>query len=250
MEFIIAVLLVSLRIGPLVLFAPVFSGVSIPLNFRILLTLAFSWVFLFAFGKSYIGDLEVLSPVALALLCAIETLNGVLLVLGVRAALAVYQFGGRLMDLQLGLGVATLIDPTTRNSVPLIGTLYYMLGILVFWLTDWHHVLLRGLHQSFVTYPLGVPYFWNMSDFPMEMFGLMFTAGFMVAAPLMFCLFLIDVAVMVVAKTMPQVNVFFLSLPLKIMVGFILLALFTPLIGDTYARVFESMFTHWEAAFR
>jgi flagellar biosynthetic protein FliR len=159
---------------------------------------------------------------------------------------AAFLLGGRIVDFQMGFGVAGLIDPATRTQAPLIGTILNLIAIMVFYTLDGHHYLLRGLAFSVEKIPPGA---W-LGDFDLAVviahFGAMFSFAIAIVAPVIFSILLLDVGLAVMARTMPQMNVFIVSLPLKIFTGLSVTALsmhtFTPLME----KIFEAMFVFWQ----
>jgi flagellar biosynthetic protein FliR len=146
----------------------------------------------------------------------------------------------------MGFGVATLIDPATRAYAPLLGTFLNLLAVVIFFAIDGHHLLIRGLAHSFELVPLGVP----LTEFNIAAvithFGSMFVYAAAIAAPVVVSLFLLDVALGVVARTMPQVNVFIVSIPLKIFIGLAVFALSLQFMTPLMKNMFESIFRYWE----
>ena len=166
---------------------------------------------------------------------------------GLNAAFASFMVGGRLLDLQMGFGVATLFDPGTRSQVPLLGLLLQMTGIAAFLAVDGHHMLLRALALSLRTAPLGASPLGLAPAVLLHQFGLMFSLGMTLVSAAVFCVFLTDVGMSVVARVLPQANVFLLSIPVKIFAGLAVLALSAPFMGPVLLRIFQSVFRYWDA---
>ena len=144
---------------------------------------------------------------------------GAALAFGLFAAFGAFLFGGRLIDSQIGFAVANLIDPITRAQGPLIGTVLNLTAIAVFLAVDGHHLIIRGLADSLARFPPGQPITELGVTAVTAQFGVVFAYGLMLVAPAVFALLLLDVALAVVARTMPQMNIFIVSLPLKVFVG-------------------------------
>ncbi|MGD9364173.1 MAG: flagellar biosynthetic protein FliR, partial [Desulfobacteraceae bacterium] len=119
-------------------------------------------------------------------------------------------------------------------------------GVLTFFLLDGHHMLIRGFAYSIEQLPLGQGIASIQIDAVIAQFGKMFVYGLMLVAPAVFALFLLDIGLAVAARTMPQINIFILGLPLKIFVGSILLALSLKYLSPLLKRIFESLFRYWE----
>jgi flagellar biosynthetic protein FliR len=145
----------------------------------------------------------------------------------------------------MGFGVANLVNPSSNEQSPLIGMVLLLVGVATFFLLNGHHWVARGFMQSFETFPLAAPLRQISLQAIMRQFGLMFSLGFVLVAPLVAILLLLDVAMAIAARTMPQMNIFMLSMPIKIAVGLVLLAVSAPLLKNIFQRIFESIFEYW-----
>ena len=213
MTVITATLLVATRISPLFLLTPLFAVTRVPARVRVLFVLALSFVIV-----ACLGPMPVESPATLGgLMHAIvnELILGMTLAFGLFAAFGAFLFGGRIIDFQMGFGVANLIDPATQTQAPMLGTVLNLMAVMTFFLLDGHHLLIRGLVYSLQKIPPGSP----LQEIDMQaiiaQFGLMFVYGLAVVAPVVAVLLMLDVGMAVAARTMPQVNMFIVGFPLK-----------------------------------
>ncbi|WP_431688989.1 flagellar biosynthetic protein FliR [Hahella sp. NBU794] len=185
------------------------------------------------------------SIVEMALACANELVLGLAMALGLHAAFTVFQIAGRLIDFQSGFGAANIMNPATNSAEPLMGTILLFFATFVFFSMDAHHMVIKGLAYSVAQVPPGSGLARMDFNGAMKQVGLMFSFAMVLAAPVLAVLFLLDVGVAVMARTMPQMNVYFLFLPLKVALGIGVTALslkyLTPLIGE----VFISIFRYW-----
>jgi flagellar biosynthetic protein FliR len=242
--WLVAAFLVSLRLGVLFVIAPGFGTVLLPGPFRALVVLALASALVGAMGLAT-GRLpdSVLGLISAGLN---ELVVGGMLAFGLFAAFGAFTVAGRAMDLQIGFGAANLIDPVSRTQAPLLGTILNLLALVVFFAIDGHHLLLRGLAASFERIPPGTGLTEIVPRALALQFGISFSAGLALAAPVMAFLLLIDLGLAVMSRTMPQFNVFFVSLPLKIFAGLSLLALSLAYAGPLMNRIFGSIFSFWE----
>jgi flagellar biosynthesis protein FliR len=243
--WIATVLLVAIRLGPMFILTPVLGSTEVPVRARVLFAIALSAMIVSTMHAPWTLDLS--SAGALVSAAIVEFVIGAALAFGLLAAFAAFLFGGRLLDLQVGFGVASLIDPTTRGQAPLLGTLLNLVAIAVFFAADGHHMLVRGLAQSLDRVPPGTP----LSNLQIEVvaaqFGAVFTYGLAIVAPAVFALLLLDVAMAVAARTMPQMNVFIVSMPLKVVVGLLVLALSARYLLPGMQRIFDSIPQYWNS---
>jgi flagellar biosynthesis protein FliR len=243
--WLIAVILVSLRLGSILLMSPLFNLFNLPLHVRVGFTLAIAAMLVCGIGTAHLGALPD-TVAGLAQAATGELIIGSILAFAVFAGFAVFQFAGRVMDTQLGFGVAGLVDPSTRSQAPLLGMLLNLTAVITFFLVDAHHLLLRGLAYSLEHVPLGAPLRQILLDQVVAQFGAMFVFSAMLAAPVMIVTLLLDVSMAMMARTMPQMNVFIIGLPLKIFVGLVVLALSLSFLMPLFERVFSGIFAGWE----
>ncbi len=239
-----AVLLVALRMGPVFLLAPVFGSIQVPAQVRALFVLGLAATIVTGLQITVLpGSLSFGGLITAALY---ELLIGGLFAFGLFTAFGAFLFAGRILDLQIGFGVASLIDPASRTQAPLLGTFLNLLAIVVFFAIDGHHMLIRGIAFSLQHIPPGT----SVPDINVAaliaQFGAMFVYAVMIVAPALFSILLLDVGMAVMARTMPQVNVFIVAIPLKIFVGLVVLAISLNYMMPLMQNIFESIFAYWE----
>lgn len=244
-QTLLAGLLLSVRLGMVLFMTPVLGAAAIPLRIRVLALIALTLCLTLALSPSVAADVGTTPALVMAMVH--EALWGGLMGFGLNAAFAAFMVGGRLLDLQMGFGVATLFDPGTRSQMPLLGLLLQMTGIAAFLAIDGHHMLLRALALSLHTAPLGASPLGVAPAVLLHQFGLMFSLGMTLVSAAVFCVFLTDIGMSVVARVLPQANVFLLSIPVKIFAGLAVLALSAPFMGPVLLRIFESVFRYWDA---
>ncbi|BBB70257.1 hypothetical protein UNDYM_6004 (plasmid) [Undibacterium sp. YM2] len=233
-----------MRLSALLLMTPFWQALGLPVRIRVILIvmLAFSLVAGMRLVPVNVPvDLSGLVMSALA-----EVLLGALMAFGIFVAFAAFSMAGNLLDLQIGFNIANIFDPTTRSHSPLIAALFGMVALALFFTMDVHHTLLRGLAFSFEKIPLG-----QMLELPGPMllarqFGMVFTYALMLAAPAFFCLFLVEICLAVVSRNLPQLNIFMLSVPIKIVVGLSVLAYVSGHFASVATKVFGALFGYWE----
>jgi flagellar biosynthetic protein FliR len=180
---------------------------------------------------------------ALLALAGQEFLLGLSLGLLVRFVLSGAQMAGNLLSIQMGFGMVTLIDPQSRSQSTIIADLFLFLATLIFLTIDGHHSLLRLLILSFQEVPVGRPF-----TLPHHLFlllpsfgALMFQMALMLAAPILAALFLAQVALGLVARAVPQIQVMLLSFPLTIALGLVFLSLTLTMVGPALGDHFGNL---------
>lgn len=245
---VLAVFLLSLRIGVLLVMTPIFSNLTKLVSIRVLMTLVLSVAMVW--GQS-LGGQPLWQHLSLdlgsVLMGAIgEVVLGSVLAFSVFAAFGVFSLAGKIVDIQSGFGLASVFDPVTRASAPIFSHMLNLLAVTVFFSLDGHHALMRGIAFSVQQLPPGT----LLKSLPMaavlRQFGLMFSLAVALIAPVMFGLFLVESGMALLSRVLPQMNVLVLGVAVKIVVALIIFALslglFLPLMG----RVFATIFTFWE----
>ena len=240
---IMAFMLVSLRLAVVMFATPLDAFGKVPAHVRLFWTLGFG--FLLASGMD-ISAVAIDSLVQLAMAALHEVVIGLVLAFGLYTAFGAFQLAGRLVDFQAGFGAATLFDPATNEQNPLIGTLLVMLAAVLFFTTEMHHLMLKGIQFSFEMRPVGSPVLALALPELVQQFGSMFTLGVMLAAPVIGILMLVDAGVAIMAKTMPQMNVYFLFLPLKALLCLLALAWILPMLRPLMLVVMNGSYEFWE----
>ena len=243
LSWTVATVLLWTRLGTLLALSPLAQAVKAPPSFWVLFTLALAGTLCGALG------LRATVPAGLgafALQMLSEATFGALLGLSLHAAFAVLQIAGRLLDLQMGFGIATVLDPVTRANAPMIGVALSMLGLSVFFGSDGHHALLRGIVHTAQWVPPGAVWQLPSSAQLIKVTGTMFSLAIVVMAPALFMLLLAEAALDVMSRVMPQMNVLFVGIPVKVMVGLGTLALAAPGMAPAFRKVYASVFLFWQ----
>jgi flagellar biosynthetic protein FliR len=236
------VMLIAVRLAMLFVSTPVFGDVPIPVMARVILILGLS--------AGFSGTLHFALPPhpdAAWLFAAVlhEVIVGGAMATGLFAGFGAFSFGGRLLDFQIGFGIANLIDLATKNNAPLLGTILSMLAVLIFFGLNGHLIMLKMLYLSFAKLPIGSTIASLNLGALIAYFSTCFVFGFAIVAPVVLCLFIIDMGVAFMSRTMPQMNVFVMSLGLKVIVGLLVLTISLPFAGGLIHTIFESIFNNW-----
>lgn len=210
--------LVFLRVGAILISIPVFDSKGIPFLFKIALALATAIV-LFP-----LLELDVV-PVAsdlftLGISVAGEIFLGLAIGFSVKLIFAGIQLAGQLAGYQMGLALANVMDPATSEQVPLLAQFNNLVGLLVFLSINAHYWFIKALTESFrLVPPLNVNFGSSLMEQLVQLSGDMFVIALQVGAPVIAAMLLTSVAFGLIARTVPQMNVFIVAMPLKIGVG-------------------------------
>lgn len=243
MGWLIAALLVSMRVGAATAMAPVFGPTQIPATGRVMLTLALSALIVSSVPVPQLNFTS-LTPVVIAMAC--EALLGMVFAFGFAAAYAATQFAGRALDIQIGFGAAGILNPATKTMSPLLGSLLGMIAIAAFLALDGHLVLIKALAVSLHSIPPGtLPASFDWAAV-LKHSGVTFTFGLALAGPVMLMFLLSDLAMAVFARSMPQLNVFVLGFAIKIVLGLLGLAMSIRFADAVLDGLFGTAFSYWE----
>ncbi|TDQ39662.1 flagellar biosynthetic protein FliR [Aureibacillus halotolerans] len=220
-------LLVLARVASFFTVLPLFSYRNVPVIYRVGLSIFLSWTMIYTIDAPPIG----VDGTYVAYLLQ-EIFVGLALGLIAYIIMSAFQIAGAFIDFQMGFAVANVIDPQTGAQTPLVGQYLYTFSLLFLLSVDAHHMLLNGIFYSYQLLPLGLDGLsiadGNAVHTVIVAFTKMFLIALQMAIPVVGCLFLVDVALGIVARSVPQLNVFVVGLPLKILVSFIMLIIVMP----------------------
>jgi flagellar biosynthesis protein FliR len=232
MEFyaiqLVLFVMIFLRCVTLIALAPVLGHLSIPLQVKAALGMFMSFV-LYPLMAARHPEVD-LHLFALTLMAMQEVLTGLFIGFAMGLVFAGVRAAGELIGFDLGLSIATAFDPETGSN-NIVGAFLYLVMLLVFILINGHHFVLQALVLSYDSIPIGgFTLSGPVADQLLAMSGIIFIVGLKCAAPIIVASFLMNVALAILARVAPQVNVFMVSFPVKIGVGLLVLMSAAPLI--------------------
>jgi flagellar biosynthetic protein FliR len=223
-SFAAAFLLAFARIGTMVMLLPGLGELSIPSRVRLTVALILTAVIMPLHRVDYSLDLHAFGPVLLML--GEELLVGAVLGLLVRLTIAALQIAGSVAAQQMGLGFVTAIDPTQGQQGMIVGNFLAVLGITLIFATDLHYLVIAALNDSYVLFRPGeVPIIGDVANLFSTTVTSAFRIGVQLAAPFLVFGILFNLGLGVLARLMPQMQVFFVGMPLSIMLGLLILLL-------------------------
>jgi flagellar biosynthetic protein FliR len=217
-----AFLLTFARVGTMVMVLPGIGEQNMPTRVRLTIALVLTAVLLPAHQKAYAVDLRSLAPVLV--LVVQEIVIGAVLGLTARLAISALQVAGFVIAQQLGLGFVTAIDPTQNQQGVLVGNFLTVLGIALIFATDLHHLVIAALNDSYALFRPGeMPLSGDVARHVTQVVAAAFRIGIQLSAPFLVFGLLFNLGLGVLSRLMPQMQVFFIGLPLSIMLGLLLL---------------------------
>jgi len=231
--------MVLTRISAFFLVAPVFSWKSIPLRIKVAMTLLIA--IFFTMIKPFGIDSNQVSVIQAVLLISNEALYGLALGLIVVLVFTAVKFCGRIIERQMGMAMANVLDPMTGEVVQPLGMFLEMLFIIIFLSANGHHLLLLIISRSYDAFPAGtIPSVSVMTDGIITAGSTLLIAGLRLSAPILAAFLLLMVVLAVLARIAPEMNIIFVSFPLRVGLGLLMTGIFLPFITG-----FVSEFAGW-----
>jgi flagellar biosynthetic protein FliR len=218
-------ILMFARLGTMVMLMPGFGEQGIPVRIRLVIALMLTLVMLPLHQAQYAVDISQSFAPIVGLLIKEVMIGGVLGLAG-RITLSALQVAGVTIAQQMGLGFVTTVDPGQGTQGVILGNFLTMMGVALIFATDMHYLVIGALDQSYRLFAPGSSL--PVGDFVQLILNTTagaFRVGIQIAAPFLVFGLLFNVGLGVLARLMPQVQIFFLGIPASIMLGFVLLAL-------------------------
>ena len=245
LPWLLSVGMLSVRLTVALALSPALSAYGVPASVRVALTVALAGLACTYRSPAPEAAAWAANPTLLLIPVLAEIFIGMVLGLAVQIVLAALALAGRLLDVQIGFAIGSVFDPVTGASSNVLGTMAGLLGVTLFVVSDAHLQLARLISDSIDVFPLGRLPPLNDPLQPLLAAGSMFALGVAFAAPLAATLLLTDLAVGVASRNMPQINVLILAMPIKIMVGYSVLALavrgWGPLVSQGFGRMTQAL---------
>ncbi|MCP4133259.1 MAG: flagellar biosynthetic protein FliR [bacterium] len=224
-------LLIMMRMNAMIFIAPFYSSGVIPARLKAILSFLLTLVIFPAVAaKGYT------IPAAMGdyyLLVLQEVVIGIYIGFLVSVIFSAFQLSGQYFAVQIGFGISEVMDPVAQVSVPLIGQLKNLIGLLVFLALEGHHFLVEAVYRSYELAPvmsITKSMTGGLLKYLTYSFSGMFVVAFKIAVPIVGTIFLISVSMGVLARAAPQMNVMMLGFPFKIIVAFGMLVVMTPMV--------------------
>lgn len=225
----VTVFLVFLRIVPIFFIAPFFNNNAIPTMAKIFLALIVSYIVFFSI-KGFTFDVDK-GLLLLAVIGIKEVITGMVIAYSINFIFYGVSFAGMLIGFDIGLSMASAFDPTMDMENNIIGQIFNFVAVLVLLTINGHHYIIRAVSYSFNIIPIGTYVInKNVMQLLINYSAGVFVLAVKIAAPIMISFFLIHIAAGLIARIIPQMQVFFVIQPLQIGLGLFLLIAATPVI--------------------
>jgi flagellar biosynthetic protein FliR len=233
--------LILTRVSAFFLVLPIFGAETVPMRIKagfVAILAVFFAVFLPAPPV-----VQQPQPLEMFLMLASEASCGLMLALIIVCIFSVIKIAGEIAEREMGLTLSEVFDPMTGESAKPVAMFLEMIFILLFLSADGHHLFLRVLHKSFMIFTPGtsgnIP---AMTEAVINAGSAMLIASLRLSAPILGAFLLLMITLAILARIAPEMNILFLSFPMKVALGFMMLTVFVPFLKD-----FVAEFADWMA---
>jgi flagellar biosynthetic protein FliR len=224
------------RISAFFLILPVFGWQALPLQFKMVFTVLLS-VFFCAVAPMTIG-IDGTQPLQIILLLVGEATYGLALGLIVVSLFSVVKLAGVIIEREMGLSMAQVLDPLTGEEADPLSSLVEILFILLFLSANGHHMLLLVISKSYAAFPAGtMPTIGVLVDGIINAGSTMLIAGLRLAAPILTALLILLITLAFLARLIPEMNILFVSFPVRIGLGLLMTSAFLPFVNGYIAEM-------------
>lgn len=203
---------------------PALGETAIPIRVRLVMALTVSFL-IYSLVREALPAIPT-SPMTLGILIIIEIFIGILIGTSIRLLLSALHTAGTIIAMQTGLAMAQAFDPAQGAQSALMSTFLTLMAVVLIFITNMHHMMISAMYDSYVLFPVGADI--KMSDFAelvIRTVANSFLLGIQIASPFIVYGMIFSVGLGIVARLMPQLQVFFIAMPLNILAGFIILTI-------------------------
>ncbi|MCL1975541.1 MAG: flagellar biosynthetic protein FliR [Firmicutes bacterium] len=241
-------ILMLFRVSGLIFPSPLFGRINLPAPVKISFCLALTLMF-FVYRPEY-SPIVYNSLLSYVFLCLAELLLGLSLAYVTNLFFTLAFTAGHMIDMQIGFGIVNVYDMQNNTQIPMIGNLLNIMLLMVFFAVNGHQRLISIIDVTLNALPLGHLVFNpTIGLVALEVFALSFTLGIMIALPVIASGLVLEICFGVIVRSVPQINMFVVGLPLKLLVGFIILLFVAPAFIGFSETVFSAMFSGVEKMF-
>lgn len=240
LETLLGFTLVLTRISAFFLILPVFGWQTIPVQVKVAATVLLSVFFATIVPISV--EISEISTLKAILLLAGEATYGLALGLIIASLFGVVKLSGQIIERQMGLTMAEILDPLTGEGSQPLGGLLDMIFVLLFLSANGHHLFLLVISKSYAAFPAGtIPTIQIMTGGVLTAGSAMLIAGLRLAAPMLAAFMVLMVALALLARLVPEMNILFISMPVRLALGLIMTGMFLPFINGYVTELADWM---------
>ena len=233
-------LLIFVRVASFVYIAPFFSMSNTPSRVRVGLAFFIS-VLLYQTGPEQEVVYDTL--IGYTIIVMKEAVTGFLIGFGANLCTAVVSFAGQIADMEMGLSMASLFDPATKQQTTITGVYYNYMVLLLLMISGMHRYLLKALAETYELIPINGAVFHDdaLLQALITFMGDYIIVGFRICLPIFAVMIILNAVLGILAKVSPQLNMFAVGIQLKVLVGFCVLFVTTAMLPDASGFIYEQM---------
>jgi flagellar biosynthetic protein FliR len=238
-------LLVFSRVGAMIMLLPGIGEAGVPPRVRLALALAVSLALVPVVSRTYAGDAPQ-SVFALGLLIAKEVTTGALVGGMSRIIMSALSTAGYLVATQTGLGYAQTVDPEMGEQGAIVGNFFALMGAMLIFATNLHHLAIGAIQGSYSLLPPGAALpTGDMAELAIRLASGSFALGLQLSAPFLVFGFAVNAGIGLLARLMPQLQVFFIAMPINILAGFFLMMLLIGSMMTLFLNFYADQMAHF-----
>ena len=233
-------LLIFVRVASFVYIAPFFSMSNTPSRVRVGLAFFIS-VLLYQTGPEQEVAYDTLTGYTIIVMK--EAVTGFLIGFGANLCTAVVSFAGQIADMEMGLSMASLFDPATKQQTTITGVYYNYMVLLLLMISGMHRYLLKALAETYELIPINRAVFHDdaLLQALITFMGDYIIVGFRICLPIFAVMIILNAVLGILAKVSPQLNMFAVGIQMKVLVGFCVLFVTTAMLPDAAGFIYEQM---------
>jgi flagellar biosynthetic protein FliR len=233
-------MLVFARVGSMVMLLPGLGESNIPVRIKLGIALLLALIILPLHRGAYQIDMQSINPLLIMMIH--EIVVGIVLGATARVTLSALQVGGSVIAQQMGLGFVTSVDPTQGQQGVLIGNFLTMLGVTLLFATDSHYLVIAAINDSYNIFSPGdLTPSGDIAALATRAFAAAFKIGMQLSAPFLVFGLVFNIGLGVLARLMPQMQVYFVGVPLSILAGFLIFSLVLVAMMGTFLNYFNGV---------
>ncbi|MFR0801395.1 MAG: flagellar biosynthetic protein FliR [Suilimivivens sp.] len=233
-------LLIFVRVASFVYIAPFFSMSNTPSRVRVGLAFFIS-VLLYQTGPEQEAAYDTLTGYTIIVMK--EAVTGFLIGFGANLCTAVVSFAGQIADMEMGLSMASLFDPATKQQTTITGVYYNYMVLLLLMISGMHRYLLKALAETYELIPINGAVFHDdaLLQALITFMGDYIIVGFRICLPIFAVMIILNAVLGILAKVSPQLNMFAVGIQMKVLVGFCVLFVTTAMLPDAAGFIYEQI---------
>lgn len=233
-------LLILVRVASFIYIAPFFSMSNTPSRVRVGLAIFIS-VLLYQSGPKQ--EIVYDTLIGYSIIVMKEAITGFLIGFGANLCTAVVAFAGQVADMEMGLSMASLFDPTTKQQTTITGVYYNYMVLLLLMISGMHRYLLKAMAETYELIPVNgsVLHDEALLQALISFMGDYIIIGFRICLPIFAVMILLNAILGIMAKVSPQLNMFAVGIQMKMLVGFCILFATTAMLPDAAGFIYDQM---------